>query len=118
MPAAAAAMALGYVLLPRDICNGGGELLKASRARSAGGGVASGRPASATPGMAVILLTSLSIALAMIRCCCAGSPPPAIRRRLAHSGFVLFPRFLQIKPAVLEMTSIDVGQGDSILLYS
>ena len=73
-----------------------------------------------TPGTGVILLSALSIALAMA----------LVRRRaglaagglaaLAASAFWIsaVPPRPQIRPAVLEMTAIDVGQGDSILLVS
>jgi competence protein ComEC len=123
MPAAAAAMALGYVSpalakIPAMVAGAALEGIAGTVRRLGGLRLADLRVP--TPGMAVILLTSLSIALAMI----------LVRRRawLATSGLAalaasafwicVIPPHPHIKPAVLEMTSIDVGQGDSILLVS
>jgi len=73
-----------------------------------------------TPGITLILLSAAAITLAMI----------LVRRRmiLAISGIAMLtasalwicfvPPPPQARPGVLEITSIDVGQGDSILLVS
>jgi competence protein ComEC len=73
-----------------------------------------------TPGTTLILLSAMSIVVAMA----------LVRRRprLAAGGLAalaasalwiaVVPPRSQIRPAVLEMTTIDVGQGDSILLVS
>ena len=73
-----------------------------------------------TPGTAVILLSALAIALARV----------LVRRRpwMAATGLAALvasalwisavPPRPQLRPAVLEMTAIDVGQGDALLLVS
>jgi competence protein ComEC len=123
MPAAILAMALGYLStalakLPALIAGAALEGI-AGTVRWLGGLRAADLRVP-TPGIAVILLTMLSMALAMT----------LVRRRawlatfgilaLAASAFwisVVPPRPL-IRPSVLEMTAIDVGQGDSILLVA
>lgn len=123
MPAAVAAMALGYVSLtlariPAAIAGAALEGIAGTVRRLGGLRVADLRVP--TPGTTVILMTALAIILAMA----------LVRRRawLAAGGLAALaasalwisavsPR-PQIRPAVLEMTAIDVGQGDSILLVS
>ncbi len=123
MPAAVAAMALGYVshMLARIPALVAGFALQgiAGPVRWLGGlRVADMRVP--TPGTSLILLSALSIAMAMV----------LVRRRpwLAVGGVAALaasaiwistvaPR-PHLRPAVLEMTAIDVGQGDSILLVS
>jgi competence protein ComEC len=123
MPAAVAAMALGYVSqalarIPVLIASAALEGI-ASTVRWLGGlQIADLRVP--TPGPTLSLISALAIALAMT----------LARRRpwlaaggvaaLAASAFwisAVAPR-PQIRSAVLEMTTIDVGQGDSILLVS
>ncbi len=123
MPAAVAAMALGYVShglarIPALIAGAALEGIAGTVRWLGGLRIADLRVP--TPGTTLIALTALSIALAMA----------LVRRRpwfaagglaaLAASAFwisAVTPR-PQIRPAVLEMTAIDVGQGDSILLVS
>ncbi len=123
MPAAVAAMALGYVshaLARIPVLIAGFALEGIAGTVRWLGGLRIADLRVPTPGTAVILLSALAIALAMI----------CVRRRpwlaagglaaLACSAFwisAVAPR-PQIRPAVLEMTAIDVGQGDSILLVS
>jgi competence protein ComEC len=123
MPAAVAAMARGYIsqALARIPVLIAGVALEgiAGTVRWLGGlRVADLRVP--TPGTSLILLSALSIALAMA----------LVRRRpgLAASGLAALaasafwisavPLRPQIRLRVLEMTAIDVGQGDSILLVS
>jgi len=123
MPAAITATALGYVSsalakIPALIAGAALEGIAGTVRWLGGLRIADLRVP--TPGTAVILLTALSIALAMV----------LVRRRpwlalagLATLGASAFwisavPPRPQIRPAVLEMTAIDVGQGDSILLVS
>jgi len=123
MPAAAAAMVLGYAssaLAKIPVMIAGAALDGIAGTVRRLGGLRLADLRVPTPGMAVVLLTCLSIALAMI----------LVRRRawlatvglaaLAASAFWIcaVSPHPHIKPAVLEMTSIDVGQGDSILLVS
>ena len=123
MPAAVAAMALGYVShalagIPVRIAGFALEGIAGTVRWLGGLRIADLRVP--TPGSAVILLSALAIALAMV----------LARRRpwmaatglaaLVGSAFwisAVSPR-PQLRPAVLEMTAIDVGQGDSILLVS
>ena len=123
MPAAITAMALGYVSatlakIPVLIASAALEGI-AGTVRWLGGLRAADLRVP-TPGIALILLTALSIGLAMA----------LVRRRpwLAGAGLAALvasafwicavPPHPHIRPAVLEMTAIDVGQGDSILLVS
>ncbi len=123
MPAAIAAMALGYissVLAKIPVLIAGAALQGIAGTVRWLGGLRVADLRLPTPGIAVILLTALSIVLAML----------LVRRRpwlavagLATLGASAFwisavPPHPQIRPAVLEMTAIDVGQGDSILLVS
>ncbi len=123
MPAAVAAMALGYVSqalarIPALIAGAALEGIAGTVRWLGGLRIADLRVP--TPGTTVILLSALAIALAMT----------LVRRRpwLAAGGMAALaasalwisavPPRPQIRPAVLEMTTIDVGQGDSILLVS
>jgi competence protein ComEC len=123
MPAAISAMAIGYVSAalaktPALIAGAALEGIAGSVRWLGGLRVADLRVP--TPGITVIMFTALSIALAMA----------LVRRRpwLAFIGLALLsasafwisavPPHPQIRPAVLEMTAIDVGQGDAILLVS
>ena len=123
MPAAVAAMALGYVshaLARIPVLIAGFALEGIAGTVRWLGGLRVADLRVPTPGTAVILLSALSIVLAMA----------LVRRRpwlaagglaaLAASAFWIsaVPPHPQIRPAVLEMTAIDVGQGDSILLVS
>ena len=123
MPAAVAAMALGYIShalakVPVLIAGLALEGIAGTVRRLGGLRIADLRVP--TPGTPLILLSVLAIALAMA----------LVRRRpwLAASGLAALvasalwisavPPRPQLRPAVLEMTAIDVGQGDSILLVS
>ena len=123
MPAAVAAMVLGYfshVLAKVPVLIAGFALEGISGTVHWLGGLRIADMRVPTPGMIVILLSSLSILLAMI----------LIRRRpwlaasglagLAASAFWIsaVPPRPEVRPAVLEVTAIDVGQGDSLLLVS
>jgi competence protein ComEC len=123
MPAAVAAMALGFVshaLARIPVLIAGFALGGIAGTVRWLGGLRIADLRVPTPGTAVILLSALSIALAMA----------LVRRRpgltagglaaLAATAFWIsaVPPRPQIRPAVLEMTAIDVGQGDSILLVS
>ncbi|HEX3354667.1 MAG TPA: ComEC/Rec2 family competence protein [Terriglobales bacterium] len=123
MPAAVTAMAVGYVSsalarIPAAIAGIALEGIAGTVRWLGGFRVADLRVP--TPRIDLILLTALSIVLAMA----------LVRRRpwLAAAGVAALattsfwicavPPHPHIKPAVLEMTAIDVGQGDSILLVS
>jgi competence protein ComEC len=123
MPAAVAAMALGYLSptlakIPVLIAGFALDGIAGTVRRLGGLRIADLRVP--TPGTVLIILSALSIVLAMM----------LVRRRpwlaacgiatLAASAFWIsaVPPHPQIRPAVLEMTTIDVGQGDSILLVS
>ncbi|MGH9546189.1 MAG: ComEC/Rec2 family competence protein, partial [Terriglobales bacterium] len=123
MPAAVAALGLGYVwraLAKIPVLIAGFALEGIAGTVHWLGGLRVADLRVPTPGTGVILLSALSIALAMA----------LVRRRpglaagglavLAASAFWIsaVPPRPQIRPAVLEMTAIDVGQGDSILLVS
>jgi competence protein ComEC len=123
MPAAVAAMALGYVsqtLARIPVLIAGAALEGIAGTVRWLGGLRVADLRVPTPGTAVILMAALAIILAMA----------LVRRRpwlaagglatLAASAFWIsaVPPRPQIRPAVLEMTTIDVGQGDSILLVS
>ena len=123
MPAAVAAMALGYVshaLAKIPVLIAGFALEGIAGTVRWLGGLRIADLRVPTPGTAVILLSALAIALAMA----------LVRRRpwLAAGGLAALvasafwisavPPHPQLRPAVLEMTAIDVGQGDSILLVS
>jgi competence protein ComEC len=123
MPAAVAAMALGYIshaLARIPVLIAGFALEGIAGTVRWLGGLRVADLRVPTPGTIVILLSAASIVLAMI----------LIRRRpwvavgglvaLAASAFwisAVHPR-PDIRPAALEMTAIDVGPGDSILLVS
>ena len=123
MPAAISAMAIGYVSAalaktPALIAGAALEGIAGSVRWLGGLRVADLRVP--TPGITIILFTAFSIALAMA----------LVRRRpwLAVTGLAMLSASAfwipavqphpQIRPAVLEMTTIDVGQGDAILLVS
>lgn len=123
MPAAVAAMALGYVshaLAKVPVLIAGFALEGISGTVRWLGGLRIADLRVPTPGTAVILLNAMAIALAMA----------VVRRRpgLAAGGLAalvasalwisVVPPRPGLRPAVLEMTAIDVGQGDSILLVS
>lgn len=73
-----------------------------------------------TPGMTLIVLTAISVILAMV----------LVRRRFALAAFgvatmtasalwiCIVPPRPDLRPGVLEITAIDVGQGDSILVIA
>lgn len=123
MPAAVTAMALGYVspaLARLPVLIAGFALDGIAGTVRWLGGLRVADLRVPTPGMVLILLSALSIVLAMA----------VVRRRpwlaacglfaLVASAFWIsaVPPHPDIRPAVLEMTAIDVGQGDSILLVS
>jgi len=123
MPAAVTAMGLGYVshaLAKIPVLIAGFALEGIAGTVRWLGGLRVADLRVPTPGTIVILLSALSIVLAMV----------LVRRRawlaavgltgLAASAFWIsaVPPHPQARPAVLEMTAIDVGQGDSILLVS
>jgi competence protein ComEC len=120
MPAAIAAVALGYlssVLASIPVLIAGIALEGIAGTVRWLGGLRAADLRVPAPGLAIILLTALSIALAMA----------LVRRRwwltalglftLAASAFWIcaVPPTPHLRPGVLEMTAIDVGQGDSIL---
>jgi competence protein ComEC len=123
MPAAVTAMALGYIshILAKIPALIAGFALEgiAGTVRWLGGlRIADLRVP--TPATTLILLSVLSIALAMVLIRRHRWLAAAGMAGLATSTFwisAVSPR-PQILPAVLEMTAIDVGQGDSILLVS
>jgi competence protein ComEC len=123
MPAGVVAMALGYVsqtLARIPVLIAGFALEGIAGTVRWLGGLRVADLRVPTPGTMVILMTALVIILAMT----------LVRRRpwlaagglaaLAASAFWIsaVPPRPQIRSAVLEMTAIDVGQGDSILLVS
>jgi competence protein ComEC len=123
MPAAIAAVTLAYVssLLAKIPVFIAGAALEGIAGTVRGlGGLRVADLRVPTPGIVLIVLAAASIALAMI----------LIRRRpwlaaagvtaLAASAFWIcaIPPTPCLRPAVLEMTAIDVGQGDSLLLVS
>jgi competence protein ComEC len=123
MPAAVTAMALGYIshaLAKIPVLISGFALEGIAGTVRWLGGLRVADLRVPTPGTVVIFLSALAIVLAMV----------LIRRRawlataglagLATSAFWVstVPPHPQVRPAVLEMTAIDVGQGDSILLVS
>jgi competence protein ComEC len=123
MPAAVTAMALGYVstaMAKMPVLVAGAALDGIAGTVRWLGGLRVADLRVPTPGIAVILLTAVSIALAMA----------LVRRRpwLAGAGLAALAASAfwicairphpHIRPAVLEMTAIDVGQGDSILMVS
>jgi competence protein ComEC len=123
MPAAVAAMALSYVshaLAKTPVLIAGAALDGIAGTVRWLGGLRAADLRVPTPGTVVILLSALSIVLAMV----------LIRRHawiaagglcaLAATAFWIsaVPPRPQVRPAVLEMTTIDVGQGDAILLVS
>jgi competence protein ComEC len=123
MPAAVAAMGLGYVshaLAKVPVLIAGFALEGIAGTVRWLGGLRIADLRVPTPGTAVILLSGLAIALAMF----------LVRRlpRMAATGLAALvasalwisavPPRPHLRPAVLEMTAIDVGQGDSMLLVS
>ena len=123
MPVAVAAMTLGYVsqTLARIPALVAGAALEgiAGTVRWLGGLRAADLRVP-TPGTIVILMTALAIILAMALVRLRPWLAVAGLAALAASAFWIsaVPPRPQIRPAVLEMTAIDVGQGDSILLVS
>jgi competence protein ComEC len=121
MPTAIVAVAVGYVSpvlakLPALI---------AGAALAAIGGTVRGLGALRvadvrvpTPGMLVILLAAVALALAMILARRRALLATAGAAALALSAFwiCVIPRHPQFHAGVMEVTAIDVGQGDSILL--
>ena len=123
MPAAITAMALGYVsatLAKIPVLTASAALEGIAGTVRWLGGLRAADLRVPMPGIALILLTAMSIGLAMAlvrrRPWLAGAGLAA----LAASAFWIcaVPPHPHIRPAVLEMTAIDVGQGDSILLVS
>jgi competence protein ComEC len=123
MPAAISAMVLGYAsaaLAKIPVLIAGAALEGIAGTVRWLGGLRVADLRVPTPGIVVIILSALSIVVAMA----------LVRRRplftvagLAALGVSAFWISMvrphpQIRPAVLEMTAIDVGQGDSILLVS
>ncbi len=123
MPAAVLAIALGYVsmtLAKIPAATAGVALQGIAGTVQWLGGLRLADIRVATPSLAVILCSGLAIMTCVL----------LMRRRVALSalGIVLLaatafwiwtiPPRPQIRPGVLEMTAIDVGQGDSILLVS
>ncbi|HEV3206863.1 MAG TPA: ComEC/Rec2 family competence protein [Terriglobales bacterium] len=123
MPAAIAAVALGYLsslLASIPVLIAGIALEGIAGTVRWLGGLRAADLRVPAPGLAIILLTALSIALAMA----------LVRRRWWLTALGLFtlsasafwicavPPTPHLRPGLLEMTAIDVGQGDSILLVS
>jgi competence protein ComEC len=123
MPAAVLAIAVGYVSMmlakiPAAIA--GVALQGIAGTVQWLGGLRLADVRVATPSLAVILCSSLAIIVCVF----------LMRRRVALSAIGIaalattafwiwtIPPRPQIRPGVLEMTAIDVGQGDSILLVS
>ncbi len=123
MPAAVAAMVLGYVshtLAKIPVLIAGFALEGIASTVRWLGGLRIADLRVPTPGTAVILFSALAIALAMglVRrrsWMAAGGLAALVASALWISAVAPRPR---LRPAVLEMTAIDVGQGDSILLVS
>jgi competence protein ComEC len=123
MPAAVAAMALGYVshaLAKIPVMIAGFALEGIAGTVRWLGGLRVADIRVPTPGMIVILLSALSIALAMVLVRRPAWLAAGGLAGLAASAFWVsaVPPHPQVRPAVLEMTAIDVGQGDSILVVS
>ena len=123
MPSAVLALALGYISLllakiPALIAGAALEGIAGTVHRLGGLQIADARVP--TPGIVVVIMASACLALAMI----------LIRRRtmlavlglaaLALSAFWICagPARPEVQAGALEVTTIDVGQGDSILLVS
>ena len=128
MPAAAAAVGLGYIstTLAKPAVWISGAALDAitgtihwlGGARLAGASIADLRVAM--PSTATVLFTIGSLALAMIaarRTRVAALASLALLAAVA-SWIAFVPSHPRIRPGVMEMTAIDVGQGDSILLVT
>jgi competence protein ComEC len=123
MPAAVAAMALGYVshaLAKIPVLIAGAALEGIAGTVRWLGGLRAADLRVPTPGTVVILLSALSIVLAMVLVRCRPWLAAGGLCALAASAFWIsaVPPRPQIRPAMLEMTAIDVGQGDAILLVS
>jgi competence protein ComEC len=123
MPAALAAITLGYLLpvLAKIPALLAGLALQgiAGTVRSLGGlRIADTRVA--TPALAVIVVCSAAIVLAMVLARRRASLTLASVVALAASAFWLcyVPPKPRVHSGVLEVTAIDVGQGDSILVIS
>jgi competence protein ComEC len=123
MPAAVAATSLSYVsqtLAKIPVLIAGYALQGIAGTVRRLGGLQVADLRVATPGTVLILLTILSIVLAMVlvrrRAWLAVAGVAALAASAAWISAV--PPRPQVRPAVMEMTVIDVGQGDSILLVS
>jgi competence protein ComEC len=123
MPAAVAATSLSYVsqtLAKIPVLIAGFALQGIAGTVRRLGGLQVADLRVATPGTVLILLTILSIVLAMVlvrrRAWLAVAGVAALAASAAWISAV--PPRPQVRPAVMEMTVIDVGQGDSILLVS
>jgi competence protein ComEC len=121
MPAAAAALALGYVSpwlarIPALVTTIGVQAITGTVRGLGGLRLADLRVA--TPSLVMIIAAAAALALAMI--VARRRAPVAIAGLLAILAAALALGFIAPKPnvraGVLEMTSIDVGQGDSTLL--
>jgi len=123
MPAAVTAMALGFIshaLAKIPVLIAGFALEGIAGTVRWLGGLRVADLRVPTPGTIVILLSALSIALAMVLVRRRAWPAAVGLTGLAASAFwisAVLPH-PQVRPAVLEMTAIDVGQGDSILLVA
>ena len=128
MPAAAAAVGLGYISTtlaqPAVWISGlalegiAGTVHFLGGAHLAGASIADLRVAM--PSLAMILASIAALALAMLlvrarRCAAFAS----IVLLFGVAGWIAFvPSHPHLRPGVMEMTAIDVGQGDSILLVT
>jgi competence protein ComEC len=130
MPAAAAAIALGYIsiTLARPAVWVAGLALQgiAGTVHWLGGTQLVGRSIAdlrvAMPSLAMILASIAVLALAMRAARIRRTPWPAFTSVLLLFGVAAWIAFIPSRPhlhaAAMEMTAIDVGQGDSILLVT
>lgn len=128
MPAAAAAVGLGYVSLtlaqPAAWISGlalqgiTGTVHWLGGAQTAGASIADLRVAM--PSIATILIALVALALAMLAARRARIAVLASLALLAAvaSWIAFAPSHPHIRPGLMEMTALDVGQGDSILIVT
>jgi competence protein ComEC len=126
MPAAAAAVGLGYVstTLAKPAVWISGLALEGIAGTVHGLGGAAGNSIAdlrvAMPTLAMILASMAALALAMVAArrgrWTAGA---SVALLFGVAGWIAFvPSRPHLRPSVMEMTTIDVGQGDSILLVT
>jgi competence protein ComEC len=130
MPAAATAVGMGYVSIalakPAVWISGlalegiAGTVHLLGGAQLAGASVADKRVAM--PSLAVIMVSIIALALAMLAAqfrCARWAIATSLALLFAVASWIAFvPSRPQFRSGVIEMTTIDVGQGDSILLVT